>query len=83
VRILIIESIPSTLKKAEWYRLLNESIEAENICLDILQVEPDNQETLIMLLLAYSDKFKAELYPAFNNAESVIERLRDDHSKVY
>ncbi len=80
---LTIESIHSALKKAEQYRLLNEPREAESICLDILQVEPNNQETLIMLLLTYTDKFKEELYPPFNKAESVIERLQGEHSKAY
>jgi tetratricopeptide (TPR) repeat protein len=76
-------SIPSALQKAERYRLLNEHREAESICLDILRAEPDNQEALIMLLLAYTDKFKAELYPAFDNALDVLEKLRDGYSKTY
>ena len=80
---ITIESIHSALKKAERYRLLNEPREAESICLDILQVEPNNEEALIMLLLTYTDKFKTELYPAFKNAESVIERLQDEHCKAY
>jgi hypothetical protein len=83
LRTLKIESIPSALQKAERYRLLNEPREAESICLDILQVESDNQEALIMLLLAHTDKFKAELYPAFNKALSVLEQLRDEGSKTY
>lgn len=77
------ESIPSALQKAERYRLLNEHREAESICLDILQAEPDNQEALIMLLLAYTDNFKTELYPAFDNALDVLEKLLDEHSKIY
>lgn len=76
-------SIPSALQKAERYRLLNEPKEAESICLDILQAEPDNQQALIMLLLAYTDEFKVALYPAFDKALSVIERLRDKYSKTY
>ena len=76
-------SIPSALQKAERYRLLNEHREAESICLDILQAEPDNQEALILLLLAFTDKFKAELYPAFDNAISVLERLRDEYNQAY
>ncbi len=83
LKTLTISSIPSALQKAERYRLLNEPREAESICLDILQVEPDNQEALIMLLLAYTDKFKTELYPAFDKAVSVIERLHDEHCKAY
>ena len=76
-------SVPSALRKAERYRLLNEPHEAESICLDILQVDPQNQEALIMLLLAYTDKFKAELYPAFDRAIETLERLGDAHCRIY
>ena len=77
------EGIPSALKKAERYRLLNEPDEAESICLDILQVAPNNQEALISLLLARTDKFKKELGPAFNQAKGVLERLNSDHCRFY
>ena len=36
-------SITGALAKAERYRLLNEPNEAESICRDILEVEPDNR----------------------------------------
>ena len=49
--------IPRAIAKAERYRLLNEPEEAESICLDILQVDADNQEVLVMLLLAITDQF--------------------------
>jgi hypothetical protein len=38
------DAIPAALEKAERYRLLNEPGEAESICLDILAVDPDNQQ---------------------------------------
>ncbi|MDJ0884278.1 MAG: hypothetical protein QNJ48_08945, partial [Desulfobacterales bacterium] len=59
------EVIPKALAKAEHYRLLNEPIEAESICLDILETDPDNQDALILLLLARTDKFPQELNPTF------------------
>lgn len=80
---LTIESIPSALQKAERYRLLNEPNETESICLDILEVEPKNQEALIMLLLAYTDKFKTELYPAFHKAMNVLEQVHGEYCKAY
>ena len=76
-------SIPSALQKAERYRLLNEPYQAASICLDVLQADPDNQEALIMLLLAHTDKFKDELYPAFDKAVEILERLGDAHCKRY
>jgi hypothetical protein len=77
------EYIPLALDKAKRYRLLNEPYEAESICQDILLVEPDNQDALIMLLLAYTDRFGEELFPAFNQAMEVLERLSDAHCRIY
>ena len=51
------QAIPAALEKAERYRLLNEPREAESICLDVLEADPDNQQALITLLLAVTDRF--------------------------
>jgi hypothetical protein len=83
LKTLTIESIPSALQKAERYRLLNEPNEAESICLDVLKVEPQNQEALIMLLLAHTDKFKEQLYPAFRQAIGVLEQIDSEYCKAY
>lgn len=76
-------SIPAALQKAERYRLLNEPYQAASICLDILRVDPENQEALIMLLLAHTDKFKNALYPAFDKAMEILARLSSEHCKLY
>jgi hypothetical protein len=77
------ESIPAALEKAKRYRLLNEPHEAESICQDILLVDPENQEALIMLLLAFTDRFKEELFPAYHRAVEVLKRLSDAHCRIY
>jgi hypothetical protein len=77
------EAIPKALAKAEHYRLLNEPLEAESICLDILEVDPDNQQALVTLLLALTDKFKHQLNPAFDQAQKVLGRLGDRYCKAY
>ena len=51
------EAIPAALEKATRYRLLNEPAEAESICLDVLRADPDNQQALVILLLALTDRF--------------------------
>jgi hypothetical protein len=51
------ESIPAALDKAERYRLLNEPVLAESICLDVLAIDPDNQRALVIKLLALTDQF--------------------------
>jgi hypothetical protein len=77
------EAIPASLEKAERYRLLKETFEAESICRDILQVDPQNQQALITLLLALTDGFKQQLNPAFQQAEQVLQRLGDRFCKAY
>src|SRR5919198_3036956 len=77
------EAVPRALAKAERYRLLNEPGEAESICLDALQVDPDNQELLAMLLLALTDQFDDDLLTAHDEAVQVAARLRDDHQRAY
>ncbi|HMA21641.1 MAG TPA: hypothetical protein VKO87_12615, partial [Gemmatimonadaceae bacterium] len=49
------DAIPRAIQKAERYRLLNQSWAAESICLDILQIDPGNQQVLVMLVLALTD----------------------------
>ena len=75
------EAIPAALAKAERYRLLNEPAEAESICLDILEVQPDNQQALVMLLLALADQFDEGRQT--KDAEDVIPRLKDQYERAY
>jgi hypothetical protein len=77
------EAIPAALKMAGRYRLLGEALEAESICRDILEVDPDNQDALIMLFLALTDTFKYKLNPNFNQAQEVVERLSDRYCSAY
>ena len=51
------EAVPRALAKAERYRLLNEPGEAESICLDALEADPENQEALVTMVLALTDQF--------------------------
>ena len=55
------DGVPAALAKAQRYRLLNEPGEAESICLDILQVDPHNEDALVMMLLALTDQFPHDL----------------------
>ena len=77
------EAVPASLEMAKKYRLLNEPDEAESICLDILAVEPGNQEALITLLLAITDKFSEELTASFPKAQEIIQKLDTQYCKSY
>lgn len=77
------EGIPAALAKAERYRFLNEPGEAESICLDVLAIDPDNQQALVTLLLALTDQFGDELPIHLAEARDVLPRLRDEYERVY
>ena len=73
--------IGEALEKIERYRLLNEPALAESICQDILRVEPNNQQALVMLLLALTDQFEQGISPA--KARELLPRLQGDYEQAY
>jgi len=77
------EGIPSALQKAERYRLLNESSAAESICLDVLEIDPSNQEALVSLLLSITDQFTDEMSDGVRRAREVVPRLTDEYDRTY
>ena len=78
------DAIPSALAKAERYRLLNEPGEAESICLDVLQIEPANQDALVVLVLALTDQFPHHASPGLPaRAEDLARRLTDPYEREY
>ncbi len=76
------EAVSRTIAKAERYRLLNEPGEAESICRDALDAEPDNQEALVMLLLALSDQFQDDP-EAVAQAWACAERIASEYDRAY
>ena len=77
------EAIPSALEKALRYRLLNEPAEAESICHDILRIDPENQQALVALLLALTDRFGEGYTVGILQAQEVWSRLRDAYERAY
>ena len=69
------DAVPGALERATRYRLLNEPGEAESICLDVLQVDPDNQEAIVILLLALTDRFGKGYGIGSTQVEEVLARL--------
>jgi tetratricopeptide (TPR) repeat protein len=74
-------SIPRAIEKAERYRLLNEPVEAESICRDILEVDPQNQKALIVLLLALTDQFETGI--PVSDAQEILAGLGTEYDKAY
>ena len=78
------DAIPAALAKAERYRLLNEPGEAESICLDVLRIDPDNQDALVIRVLALTDQFAEEGSARFAAlACEITATLRDEYSRLY
>jgi hypothetical protein len=77
------EAIPAALEKAMRYRLLNEPGEAESICQDVLRIEPDNQQALVLLLLALTDRFSKGYAVSVTLAQEILPRLRQPYEQAY
>lgn len=77
------EAVPRALAKAERYRLLEEPVEAESICLDALRADPENTEAMVMLILALTDQFGEGLPSTVTQAFEVVDRLRDPYEQAY
>ena len=77
------DAVPRALEKAERYRLLSEPGEAESICLDVLEVEPANQDAIVTMILALTEQFETESAVAVGRARTAIERLEDAYARAY
>ncbi len=77
------EAIPAALEKATRYRLLNEPGEAESICLDVLRTDPENQQALVILLLALTDRFNKGYSVSDTQAQELLARLRGEYDQSY
>jgi hypothetical protein len=84
LKVLSPDALPAAIEKARLYRFLNEPGEAESICRDALDVEPHNQEALVMLLLALTDQFDTVASSAaFAEARTLVEQLTDPYTRHY
>ena len=79
------EATEAALEKAERYRLLNEPWEAESICLDVLETEPDHQRALVVYVLSLSDQLlRADGSPhAERRAKEALQRVQDEYTRTY
>jgi hypothetical protein len=76
-------AVPAALQRAERYRLLNQPAAAESICRDVLNVDPTNQLTLTMLILALTDQFDRHIRKPMSEARELVTRLSDEYHRAY
>ena len=79
---LTVEGIGKAIRKAEQYRLLGEPCEAESICVDVLEVEPDNHEAGVLLILSLTDQFRTDL-SRVAEAAKLAKELDDEYERFY
>jgi len=77
------EAIPAALEKATRYRLLNEPAEAESICLDVLRTDPENQEAIATLFLAFTDRFSKGYGVSDTQAKELLGRVKGEYDRAY
>ncbi|HEV7701653.1 MAG TPA: hypothetical protein VGO43_15590 [Pyrinomonadaceae bacterium] len=77
------DAVLAALEKAERYRLLNEPGAAESIYLDILAIDPDNQDALEGIVLAMSDRFGKDYAIGDARAAEYLTRISDHYARNY
>lgn len=75
--------VDGALALAERCRVAGEPEEAESICLDVLEVEPESQPALELLLLARTDLLERGLPEGVKRAREVLPRLQGDYERAY
>jgi len=77
------EAVPRAIQKAERYRLLNQSWAAESICRDILEIDPQNQQVLVMLVLALTDQLASGHATVMRSVHQTLPRITDPYQRAY
>lgn len=79
-----ISAVAEALQKAQQYRSLLEPEIAESICLDALNIDPDNQAVLVVYILALLDQIsRSENQSQIKTIERTIEQLTSQYQRYY
>ena len=78
------DAVDHSLDKAKHYRLLAQPEQAESLCLDILEVEPSNQQTLVVMVLALTDQFGHHgSKGCIRRAKGYVDQIQSEYHKFY
>lgn len=78
------DSIPTVLEKARQYRSLLEPDLAISICIDVFAVDPDNQEALVIYILALTDQYSHQnTKPEPTKITEAINKLSSEFHQIY
>jgi tetratricopeptide (TPR) repeat protein len=79
-----VDAIDSALAKARQYRSLLEPEIAESICLDILNIDENNQQALVIYILALTDQLHhTEKQSQIKLIQKTVVRLESDYERHY
>jgi len=79
-----ISAVKQALKKAKQYHSLLEPEIAESICLDVLNIDPDNQSILVVYILALLDQVsRTENQSQIKTIERTIDTLKSKYKRYY
>jgi hypothetical protein len=77
-------AIESAIEKAEQYRSLLEPEIAESICLDILHIDPEQQQALIIYILSLTDQVnQMEKQSQIKAIQRSIDKLQGEYQRLY
>jgi tetratricopeptide (TPR) repeat protein len=76
-------SLDAAIAKAEHYRDLNQPEEAESICRDVLDLDPNHQKAQKLLGLSLTDRLASGYVGLFEQAMEAFERLTDPYERAY
>src|SRR5256885_4040745 len=77
------EAIPRAVQKAERYRLINQSWAAESICRDVLEIDGDNQQVLVMRVLALHDQLAEGHATVMKEVKEILSRITEPYQRFY
>ena len=75
--------INEAISKVELYRYLNEPGEAESICRDILNLDPEHQTALRLLGLSITDQFTGQTSDRYDEVDRIFRSLSNDYERAY
>ena len=77
--------ISNALMKAEKYRYMNHPKTSESICRDVLEIKPEHQEAIILLIISISEQFadRKKYSASLRNAQEWLPLIEDEYKKIY
>ena len=78
-----LEAVPMALERAERYRLLNDPVNAESICRDILALDPENLEAERTLILSLTEQFNQGMASRLRETRALANAIQDDYQRFY